>query len=189
MMFIYVITCYINGKKYVGYDTGPVGELRRWNFHLSAAKQQKPPGHRSKLYPAMIKHGVDNFSVEVVVTAEDNSALKLLEKKWIKDLDSITNGYNIRDGGQGFSNLSSLTSDEAQKQLEAVKRGSRNANAKRWAGKTKEEKRDELKNAVAAYSSEARSVALKAIWSDPIKRAERAASMKGKKKNRRSNVA
>ena len=55
-------------------------------------------GGNSHLYNAMSKHGVDNFTVEVIEEAS-NDKLNDLEEKYINEYDSIAKGYNIRTGG------------------------------------------------------------------------------------------
>lgn len=37
-MFIYKITNKNNGKMYIGYDTGPLEEMRRWKNHRKIYK-------------------------------------------------------------------------------------------------------------------------------------------------------
>lgn len=179
-MFIYVMTCVVNGKHYVGYDTGPEENMRRYSLHVSSAINKTPPKHRSKLYPAMVKYGPDKFTVKIVAKTNDFTELKNLEIEWIKKLDSIKNGYNIRPGGNGFAPLSSLSEEEALIQRNAMKRGAKRANEVRWAGKTLDERRDILSKAHASYSSKARSKNLKTLWDNmtPEQKQERSQKMK-----------
>ena len=159
-MFIYVITNSVNQKTYVGYDTGAQEKLRRWKLHCLLVK----PKHESKLYNAMSKYGVDKFTVKIVATATTMEELTQLEIKWIKDLDSIKNGYNIRSGGQGFGKLSEMMPEDAAKQLDAIKRGSRKANEVRWGNLDSEQRKAALKKCHESYTSEARSANMKRIW-------------------------
>lgn len=161
-MFIYVITNKINSKTYVGYDTGPVEQLRRWRLHCALKK----PKHQSKLFNAMSKYGVEHFSVEVVAQATTNEELKQLEKDWIRKLDSIKNGYNIRSGGQGFGLTSEMMPEDAAKQLDAMKRGAKRANELRWGKLDADQRKAALEKCHKSYSSEARSANMKRIWAE-----------------------
>lgn len=161
-MFIYVITNRINGKTYVGYDTGPVEKMRRWHLHCALKK----PKHESKLFNAMLKYGIEQFFVEVVARASTNEELKQLEKDWIKKLNSIQNGYNIRSGGQGFGLMSEMTPEDAAKQLEAMKRGAKRANELRWRNLDADQRKAALEKCHKSYSSKARSENMKRIWAE-----------------------
>lgn len=88
---IYLITCRVNGKKYVG-QSQDIG--KRWRTHIYHAGKPKRAIER-----ALAKHGVSNFTFEVLCFAP-LCDLDWLETVMITDLDSIPpNGYNIAPVG------------------------------------------------------------------------------------------
>lgn len=176
-MFIYAIKCTVNNKYYVGYDTGEISAMRRWKLHCALIK----PKHESKIYWAMLKHGLSNFDVSIVAEANTMEQLKSLEIEWIKKLDSIKNGYNIRTGGNGFGKLSEMEPEHAAKQLLAIKRGAKKANQIRWANTTKDERRQELDKCISSYSSDDRSRNVKSYWENMT--AENKSDLSQKMKN------
>jgi hypothetical protein len=85
-MIIYKTTNLINGKIYVGKD-----EKNNPNYF----------GSGKILKRAIKKYGIDNFKKETIETGINREDLNEKEKKWIKSLNSIKNGYNILEGGTG----------------------------------------------------------------------------------------
>lgn len=104
--FIYKITNNINRKCYIG-KTSRKPDVR-FNEHRWSARN----GGKSLLYKAMRKHGVDNFSFEVIDDSADTTQqLNILEKEYIKIfdccyLDGSEKGYNLTRGGDGFDSES-----------------------------------------------------------------------------------
>ena len=89
-MKIYVITNLVNGKQYVGQTRQPI--KKRWARHLSSG---------NAMYAALIKYGKDNFSLEVVASANSQEELNELEVKWIEKLGTLSpGGYNLVSGGK-----------------------------------------------------------------------------------------
>lgn len=102
-MFIYKITNKLSGKMYVGMDTGPVDEGRRWYQHRSYGSGRwklQSKGCLIHLYRAMRKDGIDNFSYEVIDQADDELLLREREVHWIAHYGAFgPNGYNLTPGG------------------------------------------------------------------------------------------
>ncbi len=98
-LIVYLITNKINGKVYVG-KTERTLELR-WRDHLNDSI--KRPNRSPFLYNAMNKHGVENFSIQKIASAETRQELDALEKLWIVKLHSMDAalGYNLTSGGTG----------------------------------------------------------------------------------------
>ena len=91
---IYKIVNDINDKIYIGKTVTPLYE--RWSKHLYAAKTEG-----THLYRAMRKYGFDHFSI---LPLEENIADDLLNEReifWIRELNTIKNGYNTTIGGDG----------------------------------------------------------------------------------------
>jgi group I intron endonuclease len=104
MFIIYLITCLVNGKIYVGKTTKSLGE--RWASHLAAVSR----GKRSRLYAAIHKHGSSSFFVEMIDSTDNLDELDDLERKWIanKNSNNPLYGYNMTEGGDGGDTSSGL---------------------------------------------------------------------------------
>ena len=89
---IYKIENKINHHIYIG-QSSKIEE--RFSNHKWMAKNGKDD---TKLYRAMRKYGIENFSFEVI---EECNLNELNEKEiyWITKYDSCNNGYNISPGG------------------------------------------------------------------------------------------
>lgn len=87
-MIIYKTTNLVNGKIYIGKD-----KLNNPDYF----------GSGTKIKLALEKYGKDNFTKEIIDTADTIDELDEKEKYWIKELNSQDRsiGYNIRSGGQG----------------------------------------------------------------------------------------
>lgn len=105
-MDIYKITNLITGKCYVGFSKDAA---RRFKRHISLATQ----GVNRRLYDSMRKHGFENFELLILDTCETKEEAQLLEKEWIKELNSLMpNGYNMTRGGDGGYTLGAWTDEE-----------------------------------------------------------------------------
>ncbi len=92
---LYVIENTLNDKKYIGITTTSLS-TRFYHHKVEASKK----GSRSKLYNAMRKLGVNEFSISILRNDASNiEELLHQETKTILDFDSITNGYNTSTGG------------------------------------------------------------------------------------------
>ena len=83
---VYVTTNLINKKKYVGQDS---------------YNNPKYLGSGKLLKIAFSKYGIHNFEKQLLCKCESQEETDLMEKFWIKELDTINNGYNIMIGGKG----------------------------------------------------------------------------------------
>lgn len=96
-MIIYKITNKLDGKLYIGQTTQALSE--RWWQHCNRCPSQS---HRSYIYNAIQKDGVENFIVEQIDVAGTLETLNLLEVHYIKKFNTIApNGYNLYPGGMG----------------------------------------------------------------------------------------
>lgn len=95
IVWVYLVTNSNNGKRYVGITT--LGVQERWKGHLRAAEK----GAELRLSRAIRKHGVDAFALSVLQECTDVEALKLAEQRWIAELGTFVNGYNMTLGGDG----------------------------------------------------------------------------------------
>ena len=90
---IYKITNINNGKVYVGQATDIAERFRQ---HIKRGIGADPPT-QNKLYPAMLKDGVENFTFEII---EECPATKLTEReKYYTDIfEAQSFGYVVRKG-------------------------------------------------------------------------------------------
>ena len=112
-MLIYKITNRITGKIYVGLTTMSLSD--RWNDHKSCSRN--PAKYTSALYCSMRKHGVENFTIEVIDTAATLEELNIKERTYIKAFNTLVpNGYNLDNGG-GAQNCHPETRKKISKTL------------------------------------------------------------------------
>lgn len=95
--FIYLITCMITGKMYVGQTR--VSIKRRWDKHCLKSN--------SLLYRSIEKYGKENFYVDQIEKIETNTLsecctkLNNSEVYWIDKLKTFSpNGFNLTTGGK-----------------------------------------------------------------------------------------
>lgn len=98
-MLIYKISNSINDKIYIGQTTYDNIEKRISNYcnEVKWAKKERP------IISAMRKYGFDNFTFEIIDTADNKEDLDKLERYYIKKYQSLCtqNGYNVELGGNG----------------------------------------------------------------------------------------
>jgi len=97
-MKVYCIENKIDNKKYVGITRGDIN--RRFKQHKTISNT-KNTSNKSHLHNAMSFHGVENFFITEIDSAEHKDELFEKEKYWINKLDTKRNGYNETDGGEG----------------------------------------------------------------------------------------
>lgn len=99
---VYLITCLITGKQYVGITIR--GYLNRWKKHLAQSKT-KGTGLHEDIY----KYGEDAFKIEVLESKQYSNRDRLAkwlfnrERFWISHFDTYLNGYNLTEGGDGVA--------------------------------------------------------------------------------------
>ena len=91
---IYKLTNQIDGKVYIGQS---VNIKDRWGTHIKMGLGAETPS-RNKLYSAMLKDGVENFTFEVLEECP-SSQLNEREKFYIDFFSSSEYGYNSTRGG------------------------------------------------------------------------------------------
>ena len=93
-MNIYKFTHVETGRVYIGQTTQDPN--RRRLEHLSDSRYTK---RTHRFHNALRKYGEYAFKFDVIASASDLEELNLLETKYIKEYNSIENGFNIRSGG------------------------------------------------------------------------------------------
>ena len=115
MYSIYIVTCTINAKQYVGITNDL---SRRWRRHRGANDNQL-------LHKAIKKHGVENFVFTHFADAFDADSAKSIEKMLIIEHNTFhPSGYNMTNGGDGTFGY---------KHNESSKQKSRESNVKTWS--------------------------------------------------------
>lgn len=101
---IYKITNQVNNKIYIGQTVQPLHErLRRHASKYSMCR---------KLHNSIQKHGINNFIIEEIDTTDTQEKVDELEKFYIKTLNTIEAGYNLKEGG-----ANGLLSDETKEKI------------------------------------------------------------------------
>lgn len=94
IIYLYRVTCQINGKVYVGQTVKPSA---RWWQHRNDAANPKVPFHY-----AIKKHGANNFDFEVIASCKGQDNANFLETALVKQYNSYVDngyGYNATHGG------------------------------------------------------------------------------------------
>lgn len=110
---IYKITNTTNGKLYIGQTRShrlnhnkyrPFGYLGRFKDHIHEANSNKKNQSRYLNY-ALNKYGAECFTCEKIHTCKVDD-LNKVEKQFIIEYNSkFPNGYNLTDGGKGFTDV------------------------------------------------------------------------------------
>lgn len=96
MGYLYKITNKITGKCYIGVTIQPDCQSR-WRKHINSLRYKEGCPLLKK---SMKKHGVENFTFDILIICFDEDVVKY-EKEYIKKYNSQQpNGYNILSGGQ-----------------------------------------------------------------------------------------
>lgn len=135
-MFIYKITNLINNKIYIGLDSGPESEMRRWKNHQYSYKKHSG---KSKLYSSMKKYGIENFICEIIDRASSTKELRDKEEYWIAKLDTCKSGLNIIPSANGGWTLADLSEEGKIIKQNAAKLWAKKSNEKKWITGSKEE--------------------------------------------------
>ena len=103
---VYKITCKINNKIYIGFTKHTPD--KRLKQHFSRASKI-----RTKFYNAILKYGRINFTTEPIFTSSSKEEALLKEIYYIKEYNSLKNGYNSNEGGTDGKNR--IVSDKTKK--------------------------------------------------------------------------
>jgi group I intron endonuclease len=115
---IYVITCSVNGRQYVGKTQNRI--KARLSFHKFTAKHRYKP---SIIFSSAIrKYGIDSFSIKEIDTAGSLEELNNKETFHIRRLNTLfPNGYNMNEGG--YSARGSKLSQEHKDAISRSRKG------------------------------------------------------------------
>ena len=105
MGHIYIITCLVNNKVYIGQTTETI--VKRFNRHIYDAKKyasmqpnisNNKKRFCTKLVRAMSKYGIDKFYISQLEEVQKEN-LNEREKYYILLYNSTKEGYNLSSGG------------------------------------------------------------------------------------------
>ncbi len=130
-MWIYKITNIQNNKVYIGQTIRPVQD--RFNRHLNDALHNVIDTHFAR---AIRKYGKDNFSWEIIDTANTQEELTIKERYWIQYCNSVKEGYNETDavskcGGNTYQSKTEKEMEVIKEKIRQTKIGMKNPMAKR----------------------------------------------------------
>lgn len=98
-VWVYKITCKVNGKAYIGITVKSVEH--RWRQHINTANRLKTS---RPFLNAVKKYGAENFSVSTVYEATSAKEAGMVERALIAEHNTfIPNGYNITTGAEFLS--------------------------------------------------------------------------------------
>jgi group I intron endonuclease len=105
---IYKIECKINGKQYIGYTKQSI--KRRFRDHIKTSKTKN-----YKLSNAIKKYGEENFIISEITRTNNKETALELEKHYIKELNTLGEGYNMTEGGDGGATTTGRRRPESEK--------------------------------------------------------------------------
>jgi group I intron endonuclease len=124
----------VTKQRYIGFDSN-------WPNRQKSHKREHKKNNNIKFYNAIRKYGWHNFIWEIIYQSKDgNHCLNIMEPYFIKEYDTIKNGYNIVEGGNRgpilFGELNGMFgkthNDEIKKKLSELA-------TKRFQGKSYEQ--------------------------------------------------
>jgi len=99
--YLYKITNIVNGKVYIGQSVEP---NRRWSKHKTATRGLIKGNNKNPqfIHKAMAKHGIDNFTFNIICTCAGAEEAGLKEDELIEQYNSRDEkcGYNLIPGGK-----------------------------------------------------------------------------------------
>lgn len=107
---VYKVTNLLNGKLYFGITKQPI--KKRWIQHKCNSTRK---GYH--LYNAMLKYGIDRFTIDVVKICESELEMYELEKQLISKFNTTNPeyGYNNSTGGELSTKGSKRTEEQKQR--------------------------------------------------------------------------
>lgn len=115
---LYTLYCYTSpsNKKYIGVTCR---ELSRKSGHK---RKEHVDSDTTKFANAIKKYGFKNFKYEILTTTKDKDHASELERFYIKQFNTIENGYNILSGGyDGFDGIKKYSNEKILEIIEDLK--------------------------------------------------------------------
>ena len=130
-MWIYKITNIQNNKVYIGQSIRPIEQ--RFKRHINDALNNKLDTHFAR---AIRKYGKENFSLEIIDTAQSQDELNKKERYWIQYYNSVEEGYNETDaiskcGGNTYQSKTEEEMEVIKEKIRQTKIGAKNPMARK----------------------------------------------------------
>lgn len=130
-MWIYKITNDVNNKSYIGQTIRPIED--RFTRHINDAMNGKLDTHFAR---AIRKYGPEHFHIAVIDLAETQEELTIREQFWIREYDTVNQGYNETDaidkcGGNTYQSKTEEELNVIKEKIRRTKMGGNNPNAKK----------------------------------------------------------
>lgn len=122
-MIVYLLTCIVNGKEYVGQSETDLET--RWEKHVAVSRSTRSNAYkRMPIVRAIAKHGVENFDKKVIEECDTYESMDAAEIRWIAELGTTdpTIGYNVSKGGDAPMRGKKHRKDSIEKMREAQAR-------------------------------------------------------------------
>jgi len=129
---VYAITNNLNNKIYIGSTTNSF--YKRWQAYKNFYEQ----GINKKFRNSIKKYGLNNFTFSIVEVVNID-VVREREEYYIKKLDTVKSGYNIKYGGVGGNGGANLGKKYPKPSKEVVRRRARNISKAREGMKFTEE--------------------------------------------------
>jgi group I intron endonuclease len=141
MNFVYVISNNQTKKRYVGLSNNVA---KRWKEHVRHAFDNCTTKYL--LHQALVKYGVDSFSLSVLEEYELRDDALRAEARLIKELDTFgPNGYNMTGGWEGAlivsENTRTVISESQKRRFASVKEREKHSNACKGSLRSEETKK------------------------------------------------
>lgn len=147
--YVYLLTCTVNGKGYVGITESTLEE--RWALHVASSRCPKSRAYRfMSVVRAIAKHGPGSFTRKVIEICSTVAAMNEAEARWIVELGTQdpSKGYNLTAGGEATM--------KGRKHSAEAKARMREAQAKANADpETRRKKREAAQARIAAKPEDA----------------------------------
>lgn len=97
-MFVIYKAIFPNGKIYIGKSKKFDDRKNKHSY--------SPKYYNTKMTKAIKKYGFESIEWDIIFKTDNIEELNKMERYFIKEYDSIKNGYNISDGGDGGDTIS-----------------------------------------------------------------------------------
>lgn len=146
---IYRITNIVDGRSYIGKTGMNFGD--RWDSHRSLLNSGS---HFNKqLQSAWVEFGEDSFEFQIIVSADDRSALDNLEMFYIAQYRETASCYNVQSGGD-HGNVGIHMSDSTKAKIGEKNRA--NMTGKKASAETKRKMSDSQRARYDSWTDEDR---------------------------------
>jgi len=130
-MIIYKATNLINNKVYIGQTINTLDRRKQSHFWSVSS------GSDNYFHKALRKHGEESFRWQVICICPNMDSLNNQEEYYIAYYDTMTGGYNLTSGGNGY-----ILPDEVKEKMSILQTGENNSfYGKKHTDATKEKNR------------------------------------------------